>query len=57
MCVLVPFRYLVPAKLFKAQWEIYVPSYLTVSKCTFCIYGSCLILTINVNKDYFLQQH
>jgi hypothetical protein len=39
---------------FRAQWELYVPPALTISNCAFCIYGFCMILTINI--DYFLKR-
>jgi hypothetical protein len=36
------------------QCELYLPLASIISKCTFCIYGSCMILS--VNSDHFLKQ-
>jgi hypothetical protein len=41
--------------LFKGEWQLYVPAALTTSNTVFCIYGFCMILT--VNRDYFLKEH
>jgi hypothetical protein len=41
-------------ELLPLVWCLYVPPALPISNSPFCIYGSCMILT--VNSDYFLKQ-
>jgi hypothetical protein len=46
--------YSIDCKPFKAEWELYVPPALPVSKYAFCIYECCIVL--GVNSKYFLKQ-
>jgi hypothetical protein len=38
---------------FKAEWQLYVPAALTISKSSFCIYGFSIILSVNSDNFSF----
>jgi hypothetical protein len=46
--------FLLFSQLFKAEWSLHVPVTLMISNSAFCIYGLCVILS--VNGDYFFEQ-
>jgi hypothetical protein len=39
---------------FKAEWYLYVPDPLAISKFAFSVYGFCMVVI--VSSDYFLKQ-
>jgi hypothetical protein len=41
---------------FKAEWQLYVLPDLPISNTSFCIYGSCMVLSVNsVNQLVFVM--